>query len=315
MTLPTDNGADNVSRAQFHQGMFTLQHLIDSYVTHSRLMVSAGVTSTSTLEWYLAQFKHLKLLADFPAEALRTYHLASVELTNAFCRVLKALYKWGTEQELVPKNPFVKLAVPPCGRRERVLTRAELARLYRVSPRQFRRLLFVQLHTLARPGEIRQLTWGQIDWGNRVILLTKFKGQKRRKDKLKARPIPMSWVVYRLLVNMRRKAKDTSPDSRVFRSPRYGRPWTSNGVRCAMRTARSVAGLDGGGERVVCYTLRHTGATTAIRNDVSLKKVAEIMGHTRTTTTERYLHLDTKDMVETIDNVFIRRKRGPEAST
>lgn len=291
--------------------MFTIRHLIDSFVTHTRLLVKAGVQEETTLTWYQNQFKHLSTLATCPAESLRTHHLAAIELTNAFTRALKRLYKWGASEDLVPKDPFAKLAIPPCGRRERVLTRPEVRILYLAAPRAFRRLLYIQLHTLSRPGEIRNLTWGQIDWNNRVILLTKFKGQKRRRDKLKARPIPLSLPVVRFLRNMHRKAADPSPEGRVFLSSRYGKPWTANGVRCAMRSARLKAGLNDGGERVVCYTLRHTGATTAIRAGVELKLVAEMMGHARTATTERYVHLNTADVVGAIDRVSARPRTRP----
>jgi integrase len=204
------------------------------------------------------------------------------------------------------------MALPPCGRRERVLTRCELSGLYKVSSRAFRRLLFVQLHTLARPGEIRQLTWGQIDWEQRVIVLSKFKGQKRRRDKLKARLIAMPKPVQRLLWNLCRKAQerpDYSGDARVFLDTR-GKPWTPNGGRCAMRRARERAGLNDGGERVVCYTLRHTAATKAVRQNLNLKLVAEMMGHSQTRTTERYLHLDTADLVDGIDQMNARPRTG-----
>ena len=286
--------------------MFKLAHLIDSFLAHTRIMVRAGNTEPSTLRWYQDNLKHLSGLREYPADALRTHHLVAVDFTNAFVRVLKRVYKWGVEEDLIPKDPFAKLTIPPCGRRERVLTRSELRRLYLVAPRAFRRLLFVQMGTIARPGEIRQLVWGQIDWQNRVIILDKFKGQKRRADKLRARPIPLTRSVLRLLRNLHRKSPDQSPTGRVFRSPRYGKPWTPNGVRCAMRTARKRAGLDGGGERVVCYHLRHTGATNAIRAGVELKLVAEVMGHARSTTTERYVHLNTSDVVSAIDRVSAR---------
>lgn len=312
MTVTTGSPDDNASGGRFDAGVFTLGHLIDSYVNHTRLMVRAGVTEPTTLRWYQDQFKHLVGLRHVPADALRTHHLVGVELTNAFTRALKRLYRWAAAEDLIPRDPFAKLTIPPCGARTRVLTRAELRRLYLAAPRALRLLLFVQLRTIARPGEIRNLTWGQIDLERRLIVLGKFKGQKRRRDKAKARPIPLPVVVVRLLRNLHRKAADTSPDGRVFVSPRYGRPWTANGVRCAMRRARKLAGLDVGGERVVCYTLRHTGATNAIRAEVPLKLVAEIMGHTRTSTTERYLHLDAEDLVSAIDRASGRpRPRNP----
>ena len=290
-------------------GMFTVKHLIDSFTTHVGLLVQAGLNEPSTLRWYKDQFTHLSKLLDYPADALRTYHLAGITLSNAFVRALKRLYKWGASEDLVPKDPFAKLALPPCGRRERTLTRSELCRLYRSTSRAFRRLLFVQLNTLARPGEIRNLTWSQIDWSNRVIVLVEFKGKKRRRDNLKARAIPLPKNVLRLLRNMRRSAADPSPSGRVFVDTR-GKPWKPNGVRCAMRRARKVAGLDDGGERVVCYSLRHTAATKAIRKDINLKVVAEMMGLARTSTTERYLHLETADLVAAVDRMA-QRSRAP----
>jgi integrase len=296
--------------ARLSHGMFTVAHLIDSFKAHLGLLVKARVNEPTTLRWYADQLAALKPVEGFAADALRTHHLAAVELTNGFVRAVKRLYKWAAEEELVPKNPFAKLAVPTCGRRERVLTRDELRRLYLASPRAFRRLLFVQLHTMARPGEIRGLTWSQIDWTNRVIVVVKFKGKLRRRDKLKARCIPLDSAVVQLLRTLHRKSADPGPDGRVFKSPK-GKPWTPNGVRCAMRRARKKAGLDGGDEPVVCYHLRHTAATEAVRGDLNLKLVAEVMGHARTSTTERYTHLDTRDVVGAIDRIHRRRRRTP----
>lgn len=289
------------------EAVFTLKHLTESFLTHFGLLVRAGVRKPATLRWYTDQFRHLDQLAGFPADALRTYHLATIDLTNAFARAIKALFKWGAAEELIPRDYFTKLVVPPCGRRERVLERAELARLYRAAPRAFFRLLFVQLYTIARPGEVRNLTWCQVDWEQRCFVLTEFKGKGKRRDKLKVRAIPLPLVVVRLLRNLHRKAADTSPAARVFWSTR-GKPWSANGVRCAMRRARERAGLHVGDEPVVCYHLRHTGATDALRNDAELKHLAEVMGHARTSTTERYVHLDTADLVGTIDRVHARRR-------
>lgn len=288
--------------------MLTLRQLIDSFKAEMRLLVRAGTYEQNTLNYYRYQFDHLDALGDFPAEALRLHHLAAIDFTTSFVRSLKRLYRWATDAEMVPKDPFRKLSIPPCGARERVLTRPELRRLYLASSRAFRRLLFVQIQTLARPGEIRQLAWGQIDWEKRVFVVVNYKGKKKRRDKLKARAIPFPLTVLRMLRNLYRKSKDQSETGRVFIGHK-GEPWTSNSVRCAMRRARVVAGLDDGDEPVVCYHLRHTGATNAVRMDLNLKLVAEVMGHARTTTTERYCHLNTSDMVAAIDRVAARVRR------
>lgn len=312
-TLPELSGQDlsdapaPTSDARHDKDVFTLKHLIESFLAETRMMVCAGQTSEKTLDWYVSMLNHLAPLGGSPAEMLRTHHLAGIKFTNGFVRVLKRLYRWGAAEDLLPKDPFAKLTVPPCGRRERILTRPELRRLYLATSRAFRRLLFVQLRTIARPGEIRQLTWEQIDWANRVIVLVKFKGKKLRRDKLRARLIPLSLPVLRILKNLHRKSADPSPTGRVFIAHR-GKPWTANGARCAMRSARVRAGLEDGGERIVFYSARHTGATLAIRAGIELKLVAEMMGHARTSTTERYVHLDTSDVVGAIDRMNARPK-------
>jgi len=303
--LPAKAPAVHSDSAGFTEASFGLNELTGAFLAHVQLMVRAGVTEPTTLDWYRSQFAHVAHLGAFPAAELRTHHLGNIELTNALARALKRLYRWAAAEDLIPRDPFARLAVPPCGERRRVLTRAELARLYRAASAPFRRLLFVQLRTLARPGEIRGLVWSQVRFDLRVILLDRFKGQKRRRDRLRVRAIPFDKVTARLLANLFRKSQDSSPPGRVFVNTR-GRPWSANAARCAMRRARCLAGLNDGGENVCLYTLRHTSATNAIRANVALKKVAEVMGHARTATTERYLHLDLGDLVGAIDQANTR---------
>ena len=75
-----------------------------------------------------------------------------------------------------------------------------------------------------------------------------------------------------------------------------------------MRAARRRAELeeeDGAGERIVCYSLRHTGATDAVRDGLDAAELADIMGHTSISMTRRYLHRTAADLVAVID-----RRRG-----
>ncbi len=60
------------------------------------------------------------------------------------------------------------------------------------------------------------------------------------------------------------------------------------------------------GERVVCYTLRHTAATTATENGIPQKVLAEMMGHTRTETTERYQHVKADHLKKMINQATAR---------
>lgn len=288
--------------------MLTVAHLIDSFDSHLAISVKTGQTTASTRQWYRHQLGKLRTAAGkFPAAELRAHHLISVDFTYHFVRALKALYRWAADEELVPKSPFRKLRTPSCGQRNRTLTRPEMLRLYRAAAPSFRRFLFLAAHTLARPGELRLLRWCEVHIEQRCLLLTEFKAKERRRDGVKVRAIPLDRPATRMLANLKSKRVSLSPDATVLLAPK-GRPWTRNGLRCAMRRARKKAGLDdAGGERVVCYTLRHTGATEATRRGMRDIALARRMGHTSTRTTARYQHLDTADLVRMIDQAAERR--------
>jgi integrase len=293
--------------------MFTVRDLTRSFLANLDVKVKLGETEPSTRAWYKAALDKLNGAAgDFPAAELRAVHLVSVEFTTHFCRVLKALYRWACEEDvcLLTRDPFRKLKPPPCGERNRILSRAEMVRLYRAASPTLRRLLFVLRHTIARPGEIRRIRWGQIQWDGRRIEWRKFKGKKRRGDGVKLRTIPLDRPTLRLLKNLHRNRGNPGPMEPVWLD-RDAKEWTANAVRCQMRAARERAGLDQEGveERVVCYTLRHTSATEATRAGVKGRTLSDIMGHANSRTTDRYLHLAGDDLVEGIDRLAAARPR------
>lgn len=293
--------------------MLKVKNLTQSFLSNLTVRVKLGQAEQSTHVWYRIQFDKLdKAAGDFPAAELRAHHLVSVDFTYHFVRALRALYRWAADEDvsLVPKDPFKKLKPPPCGERQRILTRPEMLRLYLASSRRLRRFLFVLAHTIARPGEIRGLRWGQVNWDRRLILLSKFKGKKRRGDGLKVRPIPLDLATYRMLRNVWERRGRPGDDQPVWLD-RFGKEWTGNAVRCQMRRARVVAGLDPEGveERVVCYTMRHTSATEATRSGMPMQTLARVMGHTRTATTDRYQHLAGDDLVAAVDLIAARPRR------
>jgi integrase len=283
-----------------HSGeMFTVGHLIDAYDRGLQVAVNSGHKSSKTREWYGWQFKKLRSAAGtMPAAELRIWHLHAVRITHHFARAIRSLYAWSTDNDLTPKNPFTKLEIPKCGQRERTVTRSELCRLMQAAPRRFRRYLFLLAHTMARPSEIRLLRWSEIDFEKRVVSLRDFKAKDKRRDGLKVRSIPLDRRALLLLSRMARRRSSEY----VFDSI-DGSPWSYNAVRSMMRKARRGAGLEGDGERIVCYTLRHTGATNAMRAGVQTTLLAKMLGHAKVTTTQRYQHPTTDDLVDAIDQV------------
>ncbi len=299
---------DSATVQEFPKGMLTVAQLIDAFKAELSVLVATGQRESSTLIWYKFQLAKLQAIVGArPADQIRASDLVSVKFTHHFVRAIKALYRWAVEEGHVPKNPFTKLKTPACGQRSRTLKRQEMTRLYSVVSPDFRRFLFLLAHTLMRPGELRTLRWRDVRPAERLILLTKFKGQKLRKDNAAIRPIPLDRPAARMLVNLHAR-RNPHPDDLVFPGPN-GKGWTSNALRCRLRRAREKAHLNQKGqELVVCYTLRHTGATEATKRGIRDRTLAEIMGHTTTRTTARYQHLDAASLVDAIDGARKPRK-------
>ena len=93
----------------------------------------------------------------------------------------------------------------------------------------------------------------------------------------------------------------------VFPSPRTGK--RHDNIRKQFATALKKAGIEGS---VSPYTLRHTFATHLLKQGESQKTVAELLGHSTTRMTERYLHILDKDKetaVKKLDGLFKKKPR------
>ncbi|QEL14469.1 tyrosine-type recombinase/integrase [Limnoglobus roseus] len=297
--------------------MSTVAVLIDSYLNHLNDLVATGQRKPGTRDWYAIQFRKLRrLVGERPADEVRLKDLAKIRYTYQFARSLKSLFRWAADEELISRHPFCKLTVPPCGQRKRTIRRDEMARLYRAGRRPLRRYLMMMRYTIARPGELRTLRWSQVDLAGRVLRLreSKPKGRPRGgvRERQRDRVIPLGKMALRILTTWqgRRQPLPTDP---VFPG-RGGRAWTGNALRCLMRRARKAAELvaDVNGERIVIYTLRHTGATEAIRAGVQQIVLAAMLGHENLETTKRYVHLNEADILTGIDQALsgVKRERN-----
>jgi integrase/recombinase XerC len=76
-----------------------------------------------------------------------------------------------------------------------------------------------------------------------------------------------------------------------------------------MRRLRVRAGLgpDENGEQLVAYSMRHSAATRASARGVRDRVLAELMGHSSSSTTQRYLHLQAEHLADAIKRANSRR--------
>ena len=203
-------------------------------------------------------------------------------------------FNWATRQGLIPANPFGKL-IQPEGAPRRPLTREEYARLRLAarggkksgkassSGRRLREILLFLKLTGARPSELRDLRWTDLDLDRGVIVLPHHKTSRTQK-KPKPRTIQLVPPIVRLLTLIRRRNEGAG---HVFVT-HLGTPWSRNGITQKIKRLRAKASLP---DDAKLYGLRHHFATRAIVNGVDIKTLAELMGHTTTRVTETYVHL------------------------
>jgi len=202
-----------------------------------------------------------------------------------------AMYAWGLEHGRIKgANPFasVKLTTPPA--RERFLSRAEAGKLLdaitalesdKTISTTFGDALRLLLLTGARKTEILGLRWSEVDMGRSTLTLPP--ERTKAGGKTGERRITLSPPALQIL--SARRPDNAEPDDFVFPSMRG--EGHIIGLRRVFAKACAAAGLAG----VRVHDLRHSFASFAIADGVSLFLVGKLLGHANTRTTERYAHL------------------------
>jgi integrase len=101
----------------------------------------------------------------------------------------------------------------------------------------------------------------------------------------RSREVPLPDQAAGALDRLAQRGDFTSPDDYVFTS-RLGRRLDASALRRRVERARDAAGL----RPLRFHDLRHTYGSLLVMGGVDLASVKAAMGHSRITTTERYLH-------------------------
>jgi integrase len=139
-----------------------------------------------------------------------------------------------------------------------------------------------------RRGELVALRWRDVDFAGRKITVrrslsgdTEVKSTKSRR----AREVPLPDQAAAALCRVNRRGEFAGADDYVFTN-RLGRRLDPSALRRRFERARDAVGL----EPLQFHGLRHTYGSLLVAGGVDLPSVKAAMGHSRITTTERYLH-------------------------
>ena len=136
-----------------------------------------------------------------------------------------------------------------------------------------------------RVSEVAVLRLEDMDWRAGTVRIVSSKTHR-------AREVPLAARVGQAITQYLRRGRPATPCRNLFvrHRIRRGTPVSKALIRQVMRTA--YAKVDGCGHRTGTHVLRHTAATRMHQRGVSLKELADVLGHRSIDTTTIYAKVD-----------------------
>ncbi|MBM4402672.1 MAG: tyrosine-type recombinase/integrase, partial [Candidatus Cloacimonetes bacterium] len=165
------------------------------------------------------------------------------------------------------------------------------------------RLLF---HFLAKTGcrssEVCKLNVEDVDFAQGLFTL---KNTKTRVDRI----VPIPPDMHKILEHWVVKERNAKPTDSLFPSA-YGKArLTHTNIWAELRERVKQLGLR---KNITTHHFRHSFVTELLRQDVSVAKVAQIVGHLHLTTTQMYTHLVIDDLKDAMSrHPLIKKHRDP----
>jgi len=160
-------------------------------------------------------------------------------------------------------------------------------------------IVFTAYSAGLRVSEVVNLKISDIDSGRMTIFIAKAKGKKDR-------VVHLSPLLLDILRAYLRKEKP-KPLLYLFEGAKKGEPYSIRSAQQIFIDAKSRAGIS---KAVPFHGLRHSFATHLLEKGVDIKYIKEILGHFDIRTTERYLHVAKKDLVNISSPLDDLREKG-----
>lgn len=251
--------------------------------------------------------------AELSVEAIRRYLQwldRKGEKRSSLARKLaciRSFFRYLLRRGLATRSPVEDMRTPKLPKRlPRVLTKDDAGSLM-VFPDEIsgglrdRALLETLYSTGARVAELVSLNVGDVDRGEGVIRLQ----GKGRKERI----VPIGDLAVQAIQNYHASlhASGVRLDalSPMFLNMRRGRLTTRSVARIVARYSKRLIGGP-----VSPHTLRHSFATHLLDEGADLRAIQEMLGHASLSTTQRYTHVATDQLLAVYDKAHPRARRN-----
>lgn len=211
----------------------------------------------------------------------------SPQTANKEIRYLRSLFNFGIRKKFISFNPVDGIDFIPVEKKDKFIpTPEQIQAVIDVADPETKDYLVTIRETMARVGEINRLTWDDVNFEARYLVLYT---RKKKGGHLTPRRIPMTDCLFDLL-RIRHSLRDVSK-TWVFWHTFYNKdgeqvqgPYQDR--KKIMRTLCRKAGVP----YFRFHALRHSGASIMDQARVPIGSIQRILGHESRATTEIYLH-------------------------
>ncbi|MBY0349070.1 MAG: site-specific integrase [Hydrotalea flava] len=253
--------------------------------------------SPSTIKTYRNEFGRLlqtikqKNVDTLTADELRRYMVYTIEKEgiseNTAHSRLNAL-KFYFEQVLGREKFFWEIPRPKKPLLlPKLLNEKELGRLFNaLSNKKHKAMLFTAYSAGLRVSEIVELKISDIDSSRMQIFVRRAKGKKDRYVNLS--PVLLD-ILRKYLSEYRPQPKEY-----LFESEQTNTAYPTRTVQQIFNNAKTKAGIK---KEVGVHSLRHSFATHLLDKGTDIRYIKDLLGHFDIKTTERYLHVSKRNLV------------------
>lgn len=240
----------------------------------------------------------------FPLERIRDYLeycFTELKLTEHTIHSRMNAMKFYYEQVCGQDKMFLEIPRPKRPQElPRVLNEDELAGLFNaLANRKHKAMLFTIYAAGLRVSELVGLKLADIDSQRMEIRIERGKGKKDR-------VLPFSILLLDILREYLR-LEDPRPAVYLFESGQTGEQYPVRTVQQIFYLAKQRAGIS---KKVGVHSLRHSFATHLLEKGTDIRYIKDLLGHFNIKTTERYLHVSRRKLINIISPFDDLMKKG-----
>jgi integrase len=212
----------------------------------------------------------------------------SAYTANRDLRCLRALFNFGLKRRWIQENPTQGIPFLPVEKRLKYIpSKEDVLRVIMAADPDTQDYLWAIKETMGRMSEVNRLTWEDVDFEDRsVVLYTR----KKKGGHLTPRKIAMTTRLYQVL-SRRYEFRDKRHPWVFWHRfwDRKKKEWVEGPYKERKRIMTTLC-TKAGVRYFRFHPLRHQGASLLDRANVNIGSIQRILGHDNRSTTEIYLH-------------------------